>query len=182
MDFGGGSLNWPHFVPCVLCDTFVSRCMMFVFCVKEADLGHDGLGSIFCAWVFRIVPHVFRMHHAPCTAYTTPLSMQYKAFLVIYRCFDEGGGGCTSSKKECGTQKWCLAVKRSAAPGNGPLYHCEPVLCTSNATPINLPAPQQPLTHEGQASAGASPSFVRRRCDPTEGLPAPCSPCLRFCG
>ena len=55
--------NWSHCVLCAPSDTWVFRCMMFIFCVKEADWG-DGLGSILCPLVFRIVHHVF---HVPCT-------------------------------------------------------------------------------------------------------------------
>ena len=38
--FGGAFFNWSYCVPCVLSDTLVSTCMMFIFCVKEADLKH----------------------------------------------------------------------------------------------------------------------------------------------
>ena len=38
-DFGGAFLNWSYCVPCVLCGTWVLRCMMFIGCVKEADWG-----------------------------------------------------------------------------------------------------------------------------------------------
>ena len=36
VDFGGAIFNWSYCVPCVL---RALRCTMFIFCVKEADLG-----------------------------------------------------------------------------------------------------------------------------------------------
>ena len=39
VDFGGAFFNWSYFVRCVLFDTCVLRCMMFIFCVKEALIG-----------------------------------------------------------------------------------------------------------------------------------------------
>ena len=39
VDFGGALFNWSHSVLCVLSDALVLRCTMFIFGVKEADLG-----------------------------------------------------------------------------------------------------------------------------------------------
>ena len=39
VDSGGTFFNWSYYVPCVLSNTLVLRCMMFIFCVKEADSG-----------------------------------------------------------------------------------------------------------------------------------------------
>ena len=38
LDFGSAFINWSECVLCVLSDTLVLRCMMFMFCVKEAYL------------------------------------------------------------------------------------------------------------------------------------------------
>ena len=35
VDFGGAFFSWSYCVPCVLSDTLVLRCMMFMLCVKE---------------------------------------------------------------------------------------------------------------------------------------------------
>ena len=39
VDFGGAFFNRSYCVRCVLSDTWLLRCMMFLFCVKETDLG-----------------------------------------------------------------------------------------------------------------------------------------------
>ena len=65
-DFGGAFFNWSYCVLSVLSDTLVLRCMMFIFCVKDTDLGTMGtMGSIFCPLVFRIEQVVFL--HVSCT-------------------------------------------------------------------------------------------------------------------
>ena len=39
VDFGGAFFNWSYCVQWVLSDTWILRCMMFIFCVKETDSG-----------------------------------------------------------------------------------------------------------------------------------------------
>ena len=50
MDFGGAFFNWSYWVLCVLSDTLVLSCMVFIFCVKEADLGMMALIAYFAPW------------------------------------------------------------------------------------------------------------------------------------
>ena len=39
VDFGGAFFNWPYCVLCVLSDTWLLRCVMFILCAKEAVWG-----------------------------------------------------------------------------------------------------------------------------------------------
>ena len=48
VDFGGVFFNWC--VQCVLSDTLLLRCMMFIFCVKEADLATMAFVAYFAPW------------------------------------------------------------------------------------------------------------------------------------
>ena len=47
VDFGGAFCNWSY---CVLSDAWVLRCMMFIFGVKETDLGAMALVAYFAPW------------------------------------------------------------------------------------------------------------------------------------
>ena len=50
VDFGGAFFNWFCCVLCVLSDTLVWRCMMFIFCVKEADWGVMAFVAYVASW------------------------------------------------------------------------------------------------------------------------------------
>ena len=76
MDFGGAFFNWSCCVLCVLSDTFVLRCILFMFCVRETDLGTMAFVAYFAPWL-RIVHHVLRMYHAQCNMDATSLSKQH---------------------------------------------------------------------------------------------------------
>ena len=42
--------NWSYCVPCVLSDTWGLRCMMFMFCIKEADWGTTAFVPYLAPW------------------------------------------------------------------------------------------------------------------------------------
>ena len=42
--------SWCYCAPCVLSDMWTLRCMMFVFCVKEADWGMMAFVVYFASW------------------------------------------------------------------------------------------------------------------------------------
>ena len=68
MDFGGAFFNWSHCVLCVLSDTWVLRCMMFIFCVKETNLGMMAFAAYFAPWVSEWYTMSCRMYHTQCSA------------------------------------------------------------------------------------------------------------------
>ena len=67
-DFGRAFFNWSYCVLCVLSDILVLRCMMFIFCVKEADWGMMAFVAYFAPWFSEWHTMSFRMHHAQCNA------------------------------------------------------------------------------------------------------------------
>ena len=101
---GVGPVNLRTVVLCVLSVTLVLRCMMFMFCGKEAFLGDDGT---FWPLVFGILHHV--IPHVPhAVLRPTPLSKQYWALLPpisgqLPLLGQGGGGGVTQSLKAAAT-------------------------------------------------------------------------------
>ena len=65
VDFGGVILNWSCCVPCVLCDTWALRCMMFMFCVEELDRGMRAFVAHFAPWLSE--QYTMSLFGAPCT-------------------------------------------------------------------------------------------------------------------
>ena len=50
VDFGGAFFNLFYDVPCVLRDTLVLRCTMFIFCVKAVLLAKRAFVACFASW------------------------------------------------------------------------------------------------------------------------------------
>ena len=50
VDFGGAFFNVFYCVPCVLPNTLVLRCMMFILCVKAALLAKRAFVACFASW------------------------------------------------------------------------------------------------------------------------------------
>ena len=65
VDFGSAFFNWSSCVLCVPSDTLVLRCVMFIFGVKEADLGMMALVACFAPWISELYTVYFP--HVPCT-------------------------------------------------------------------------------------------------------------------
>ena len=98
---GVGSVNLLTVVLCVLSDTMVVRCMMFMLCGKEAFLGDDD--GTFWPLVFGIVHHV--IPHVPhAVLRPTPLSKQHWALLppISWQLplLGQGGGGGANPEPE----------------------------------------------------------------------------------
>ena len=49
---------------CVLSDALLLRCMMFIFCVREADWGMMAFVASFAPWSSELYTMSFRMYHA----------------------------------------------------------------------------------------------------------------------
>ena len=77
VDFADAFFNWSYCVLCVLSDTSVLRCMMFIFCVKAAELGMMALVAYFDPWVSEQYIIYFCMHNAQCDAQAMPLSKRH---------------------------------------------------------------------------------------------------------
>ena len=66
MDFACALFNWSYCVLCLLSDILVLRCMMFIVCVKEADLGMMAFVAYFALCFSEYYTMSFRMYHAQC--------------------------------------------------------------------------------------------------------------------
>ena len=82
VDFGGAFFIWSCCVLRVLSDALALRCMMFIFCVKEADWGMMAFVPYFAPWFSKQYTMSFCTYHAQCNAEATPLSKQYWALIL----------------------------------------------------------------------------------------------------
>ena len=92
--FGGAVFNWSHCVLRVLSDTWALRCVMVMFCVKEADWGTMALVAYNAPWVSECLS-ACAMHSATRKQHPCPSNARhwFRQFQVIYGCLDNGGGG-----------------------------------------------------------------------------------------
>ena len=74
-------VHFPLVLLCAMCATRVLRCMMFIFCVKEADLGMRAFVAYLAPWFSEWYTMSFRMYHAQCNASATPLCKQHYALV-----------------------------------------------------------------------------------------------------
>ena len=74
MDFDG-EFHWSYSVLCVLSDTWALRCMMIMFCVKEADWGMMACVAYSAPRFSEKYTMSFRMYQ--CNTQATPLSKHH---------------------------------------------------------------------------------------------------------
>ena len=93
VDFGGAFFNRYSCVLCVLSDTWGLRCMMFIFCAKEADWGMMAFVGYLATW-FSESYTCFRMHRVTRKQHACPSNTRrwFRQFLVTYIAWTRGGG------------------------------------------------------------------------------------------
>ena len=136
---------------------------------QGSTVGQEGICSVFCLLVFRIVHHVYtcitqvavrKQHPCPSNA-----RRWFRQFLVIYRCLDKGGGGGVSCKRSLVPfQRKCF-------------FTCRKKVCLGPET-VDKEEGQPPLppsSLQGGLSAGMDRQKVvmcpRRGIDPASGHP-----------
>ena len=96
--FGVAFLNSSSCVLCVLFDACVLRCMLFLFCLQEADWD---MMAFVAYWALHVIPlapcHSVPRKQRPCPSNTR---RWFHQFLVIYRCSDKAGGGAIAAALE----------------------------------------------------------------------------------
>ena len=94
VDFDGAFINWSDCVLCVPVDTLGLRCMMFIFCVKETDLGLLVFVAYSGPWCSGYGTMSFCMYHAQCNVEAaSPPGVGSVNFCSITVAWTSGGGG-----------------------------------------------------------------------------------------
>ena len=93
VDFGGAFFNWSYCVPCVLPDTLVLTCMIFIFCVRAALLAKRAFVACFTSW-FSLSTRVSRkLRRVSNTLVQATLGVGSVNFWSFTVAWTRGGGG-----------------------------------------------------------------------------------------